>query len=140
MREIRFRGITLDGEWKYGLLVKHMAYYFIQNNIGGNSVVMESSIGQFVGLLDKNGKEIYESDIVKLFYGHSTWIAMPFRVEFQNGAFALKQGDLLGSTSFAVYISDCVKEGVIEDTGNYDDVHALFEVIGNIHQNPDLCA
>jgi uncharacterized phage protein (TIGR01671 family) len=106
-----------------------------QNTKSSELNVPVESVGQFTGLKDKNGKEIYEGDIVRLFHGHPSWLTDPFRVVFQNSAFALKKEDKSGSTAFATYLHDCVTNGIIK---NDDDESALFEVIGNIYENPEL--
>ena len=120
-REIKFRGKDiLHKNWRYGSLAKdepQKAYYIIDNEYGIGIDVDENTIGQFTGLHDKNGKEIYEGDIVEI---TREGIYEKGIVIFKNGCFFIKSKENL----LALY--NC-------ELNNYK-----VKVIGNITDNPEL--
>ena len=132
MREILFRGKRENGEWVHGdLSYHHDGRVFIRywDRLGFDPAynayeVDPETVGQFTGMTDKNGKQIFEGDIIraKIEEGNHkgfTWPDMP--VGFQQGSFCLNDRNgyvfcVLGAFAAAV----------------------TFEVIGNIHDNPEL--
>lgn len=134
MREIKFRqwsGTKMDYRPKTG--------------VGGGACIndlfdvygyeIDNILTQFTGLKDKNGKEIYEGDILTIRAGHPYWLDKKFEVVFYEGAFCMKPkviGLLDKPVSFIYYGDMALKNGYEEDFGIY------IEVIGNIYQNPEL--
>ena len=108
-REILFRGKRVDnGEWVYGFLVKMWGQYHIidQNDENSAYMIKPETVGQYTGLCDKNGKKIFEGDIVESPNGTQGFI------EWQNAECA-----------FLVNIGD--------DWQTMDD--CPYEVVGNIY-------
>lgn len=125
MRTIKFRG-RAKKSWVYGNLhiIEPEEYKEYGNSayIGASSTTMVdiNTIGQFTGLHDKNGKEIYEWDIVRY--------SLDDRKDVGYIGFHTR------SASFRV-IAEHTDFGI----GNRGELHELnLEVIGNIHDNPEL--
>ena len=133
LRTLKFRGFNKKrGIWLYGNYILNRGAHFIapQEFADGKTwedyEVEEESIGQFTGLTDKNGKEIYEGDIVQ--WGDSEHKIKQV-VEFRNGAFG--------------YVYDTIGSFVPYAANTNFDFAALgtdkrFEIVNNIHDNPDL--
>ena len=141
MRKILFRGETEQGEWLYGYLVKgnyDTGFGIIEDHVDkGLQYVKEETVGQYTGLTDKNGNKVFEGDICRVVYldrrcdsnGKHYEVAnvMIEEVVFGKGAFWFKttvEGiALYHPIGFDIYGEQKIK---------------YFEVIGDIHDNPEL--
>jgi uncharacterized phage protein (TIGR01671 family) len=146
-REILFRGKRVDnGQWVYGYLC--FVYVDGKNQDGfvytGKASlysqddcrtydVLTSTVGQFTGLTDKNGKKIFEGDIVKTHYKNAVKSDFVEQVVFYNGKFCAEGKIEGGGKSFAP-LADGVAH-IWQDKSVYME---SCEVIGNIHDNPEL--
>ena len=130
MREILFRGKREDnGNWICGSLHKSITDYFIipLPLLTSKSKVDPSTVGQFTGLTDKNDKKIFEGDIVHILGNQDVadWKNVDYTalIAFLDGGF-------------------CAIDGTVEEHGfrRYALARLDFslEVIGNIHDNPEL--
>lgn len=123
MREILFRGKEFyTGEWVEGYYVKGVTRHGIVKSFVCHPRydVIPETVGQFTGLTDKNGKRIFEGDILSGLFLFG--LSVNAVVKFQYGAFGLEwcRG---GIKTFDAFTSIC---------------HVEYEVLGNIHDNPEL--
>ena len=127
MREIRFRGLRIDGKgWVYGGYFQHtpdedgVIYYIFDFNEGAVEVITES-VGQFTGLYDKNGKEIYEGDIVSYKRNVGNWTGKSL------------------TTIHEIIFTEEINAFVMKDNSSYIKLRKHwgyeYEVIGNIYKN-----
>lgn len=134
MREILFRGKRIDnGEWVIGSFLENCGCQTIipAASIVGLHVDPET-VGQYTGMTDKNGKKIFEGDMIKPFDDEVDKMV----VEFHHGQFLLC---LYGERGY-------MAEYGWEEEGNYGCFEAEplssygdnIEIIGNIHDNPEL--
>lgn len=142
MKEIKFRGYNkdFDGDhFVYGETILFQEYrqqwvMLIENELGEQWVDIKEP-QQCVGINDKNGKELYEGDIVHLF-GHDTmnkydWKAV---VEFGNPNSLYSWGYQLKPIGEFEYNTDILCWIGMEDANIY------CEVVGNIYENPELAS
>lgn len=129
MREIIFRGKQVDnGEWISGDL-RHWrnGKVGIHNDaLRFTPVVIPETVGQYTGLKDKNGRRIFEGDIIRYETGRAC-------VHFGAYPAAFERPD----TNVGFYLEwkvDCMFR---VDIGFWANERKI-EVIGNIHDNPEL--
>jgi uncharacterized phage protein (TIGR01671 family) len=131
MRDIRFRGKRIDnGEWVYGNYVNDNQGHFITLPLETAHRLVRvnpATVGQFTGLHDKNGKEIYEGDVVRHDNG---WVS---EIIFGNIGYDNSRCGLTGFGYETLYDAEF---DFIEL--NYSDSPDDIEVIGNIHEKADM--
>jgi uncharacterized phage protein (TIGR01671 family) len=139
MREILFRGRlkTENGEnkkgcWVYGDLVTLMDGKEKHPHIYGKGEVKSETVGQYTGLTDKNSKKIFEGDIVHLtdIRYNNEWKAV---VVFGNPYCQYSWGWNFQYIGKKPQINTDILLWV-----EMEDMQVYCEVIGNIHDNPEL--
>lgn len=124
MRKILFRGKNIyTGEWVYGMpcATEKSGIYAVQTLKGGIFDVIPETVGQYIGLSDKNGKQIFEGDVLQ----YTSQSTGDTSIE---GVAVAEQWNC--SCCYGVF-------GFAIDGGDLRDCNRL-EITGNIHDNPKL--
>lgn len=145
MREHLYRGRRVDNSeliygWYAPLVCNDKTIIpAIRDKNGNDWKVIPETVEQYAGLTDKNGKMIFEGDIIKARYRPIEYKIPLYaigNVIFENGTFKI-----------SVHISDTAKEYKLFEAENviaysiehnFLDRGYVLEIIGNIYENPGL--
>ena len=129
IREVIFRGKRTDnGKWECGDLlspnefnaIPHIVYIDYLNEYGDigeiSTPVIPETVGQYTGLTDKNGKRIFEGDIIQSLESSVTGLVQWFPEH----------------SAFMVWCKSANEVGFLYECAD------IIKVIGNIHDNPEL--
>jgi uncharacterized phage protein (TIGR01671 family) len=143
-REILFRGKVTKvpkymqdknrmavGDWAYGHFLEIPDAQIFDGTVYLH--VDPATVGQFTGLCDKNGKKIFEGDIVKTHYANAVKSDFIETVVFHNGRFCANS-KISETGKWWTSLADGVPH-VSFDKSVYME---SCKVIGNIHDNPEL--
>lgn len=130
-REILFKAKRKDnGEWVEGQYAyitnpltedgKPIKHLICNGTNIFNDLIDPDTLCQYTGLTDKNGKEIWENDILRR---DGYW---DIRIEFENGVFMVRNTDKVQYINRVVYAPISIFD------------IKMYEVIGNIFDNPEL--
>lgn len=143
MRQIKFRGKRKDyGCWLYGdyCSLPNSTILFIseKQSVDFERVITET-VGQFTGSYDKNGKEIYEGDIIK-YQSFANWDSITGYDDSRNIGtvyYNENKASFFVKMEIEVYVSSFHYIGKNEPLSKTSTTWGL-EIIGNIHDNSEL--
>ena len=130
MREILFRGKGAEtGEWVFGcvnVMRNNNTYIF---RFSQQFEVLPETVGQFTGFVDMNGKKIFEGDILRVVENMATFTACSSwkGVSTSVSAWTNKFNHEVEFTASGLTLVDY-----------WERMAEVVEVIGNIHDNPEL--
>lgn len=120
MREIKFRAFTIEGVMISVGELECMDQHYLVN---GEVPILEGRLMQYTGLKDKNGRDVYEGDIIRYITSRATEYAV---VEFSeypdNESYVVFQH--MGWNCSGITLPDVISQ--------------FGTIVGNIFENPDL--
>jgi uncharacterized phage protein (TIGR01671 family) len=121
MREILFRAYSKsNNKWVYGYYVKKNNVHIIKEKNGSLTYIIDNpeTIGQYIGLDDKNGKRIFEGDKINLIDQNKDKNSGVYEIIFKSCCFWAKQRD---------------NDVILQICSTY-----VIEIVGNIHEKEAL--
>lgn len=141
MRTIKFKGKSIeDGQWNYGDLFHVAGQILIKNNPCRDGrpkftfVVDPDTVCQFTGFTDKNGKEIYEGDVLRSDKYPYSCLKDNERDNYYAVVYYCEEGACFGTVTAKNPSSDVrgISDGILDDVER--EKMKNFEVVGNIHE------
>lgn len=148
MRDYLFRGKTSTGVWVYGSLINVPSFCCIMEEDNGTNYeypyldgdlgiidgqitpVIPETVGQFTGVCDKNGKKIFEGDIVSYLWDKATVCML---ICFKDGEFCMKPISANQPGEYwEIRISGYGVDAVI-----VDNIHGVRELLKGVHDAQD---
>ena len=124
MREILFRGRIPQGNWSYGGLIQSANNFYISIGIDKGFIcayVKSETVGQYTGLTDKDGKKIFEGDILRRAYHPEDDVV----IEWFDGSFRFRKANKPKDYGYSAVC--CIQNAV-----------SSLKIIGNAYDNPEL--
>ena len=154
----KFRGLSAEAfveeKWKYGYLIEDEGYSFIiyqvieaneqYITIGSWYPVIPETVSQSTGLFDKNGKEIFEGDILKF---NDEWADYGYEGYVEGSIDGINYVEIKAETTYFTFGKTRVPESSLTDLVENEhysfeelvnDKSYEFEIIGNIYENKEL--